>query len=230
MVSRVYMYTDDDLGGVLLAADCQASKKTPRTRDPDLHAEPENPKIPPSEGLAARAGEMIAPSEFPRRAASLIATTAQPQLDERQVVITQTLTYPSSTVTAFVTLGNSGTPTTSAPPVSGDGSISDSSSSGGLSQAQVGIIVGCLVGGVVLIIVAWCCVAKCRQNRAGSDSDSTSYDSYTSSYITEIYEPRSTAWPAWRSIPPPVVPIYRARPPGPAWTANARASTTYVRR
>jgi hypothetical protein len=180
--------------------------------------------------------EMIPPVEIQRQAANSIIVPTQPPLADRQVVITQTITYPDSTLTAVVTLGNGGsqTNTAAAPPVSDSptstGSAPESSSaSGGLSQQQIGIIVGCCVGAAILIVIIWCCVAASRRKK-DSDSLTSYYSYYTSSYFSDITMPRDTRWPAWRSVTPPVVPMYRARPPIPQWTANARASTTYVRR
>ncbi|KAI0130429.1 hypothetical protein BJ170DRAFT_314743 [Xylariales sp. AK1849] len=170
---------------------------------------------------------MIAPTQIPLRATASIVVTAQPDVVQRQVTIIQTIAYPDSTFTAVVTLGNGG-PATDAPspPSGGD------TSSGGLSQEQtIGIIVGSCLGVAVLILVAWCCLSMARRRQVDDGTISTaSYDSYDSSYMTSVAQPRRTGWPSWRSIPPPVVPTYRARPVGPQWTANHRASTTYIRR
>ncbi|ORY60665.1 uncharacterized protein BCR38DRAFT_44210 [Pseudomassariella vexata] len=159
------------------------------------------------------------------------AVTAQPDVARRQVIITQTITYAQSTLTTVVTLGNGDnddTATDTPRPSTGAGS-----SSGGLTQQQIGIILGCCLGVLVLILVIWFCCAFGRHRAYATSSTSSSHDSFMSSYISDVDGPplpRPTRWPQWQSIPPPVVPDYRARPLNPRWMANQRASTTHVRR
>lgn len=125
-----------------------------------------------------------------------------------------------------------------------------SGSSDGLTSVQTGIIVGCLVGTLVLGLFLYFCIATMRR-RAAYVQYIYQNRSYTSSYyVTESgIDPQSppplqpqpqpnpprpagpsrTAWPSWKSIPPPVVPIYRAKAPSRKWTADPRSSTTYGR-
>lgn len=149
-----------------------------------------------------------------------------PLLVERQdwIMVTQTITKPDATLTTIVTLGpGSPTPDAPAPPVRG------ATTSDGLTSGQLGIILGCTIGGVALLLLICCCLGKRHQRQTRPNSGS-SRTSLTDSYITYVRpSSRPAVWPQWRSIPPPVVPSYRARDPGQRWTANARASTTYVR-
>lgn len=147
---------------------------------------------------------------------------AQPTpAQRRQVTLTQTITNGGSVRTAVVTLDRGGPPTDApAPPSRGD------STSSGLTQEQLGIILGCTLGALTLLIIVWFCVSIGRRRRPPSDYDSDSYMSHTGSSVSSINPPRRTGWPQWRSIPPPVVPTYRARPRSPGWRASRRASMT----
>lgn len=121
------------------------------------------------------------------------------------------------------------------------------SSSDGLTAAQTGIIVGCLVGTLVLAVFLFFCIATMRRRAAYvqymyRNRSTTSSYFYTESGTTESgVDPQSpppvqpqpnpaprpagpsrTAWPSWKSIPPPVVPTYRAKAP-------SRQGTSYRR-
>ncbi|KAI1849060.1 hypothetical protein JX265_011277 [Neoarthrinium moseri] len=178
---------------------------------------------------------MLAPTLIPNRAVTVVAVTAQPELVQRQMVITQTITYPASTLTTVVTLGRGGESTavlgaTTAPAAP----VSASTSSQGLTPEQIGIIVGCCVGAAVFVVLLWCCCTAVRRRPGSDTSDGDSYYSHDEVRVPVMPEPpRRMRWPEWRTRPPPVVPTYRALPIGPRYTANrasARASTTYVRR
>ncbi|CAJ2503523.1 Uu.00g109170.m01.CDS01 [Anthostomella pinea] len=175
--------------------------------------------------MPAPAPEM--PTFTPSTLVQEVIGTQQPVLP-RQVVLTQTITYADSTATALVTLDGVGPTAAPAPAVHG------SAASDGLTQQQIGIIVGTLIGAVVVGLVIWMfCVAR-RRRQAYIDAyfEGWSESSITSSMIADILPPRRSYWPPFpRSIPPPVVPNYRARVPSPRWTANdvgRRATTTYV--
>ncbi|KAI1391847.1 uncharacterized protein F4822DRAFT_107042 [Hypoxylon trugodes] len=139
----------------------------------------------------------------------------QSSIVRRQVTLTQTITYPDSTSTAVVTLDRGGPTTTSAAP---SWSAGATSSSDGLGQQEIGIIVGCCLGAVVLGILLWCCCTR----RCGC----TPYSVYQEDddEVETIYETDEIAYPdrVWRfprSITPPVVPTYVATDTGPEWTA-----------
>ncbi|KAL7621717.1 hypothetical protein AAE478_009044 [Parahypoxylon ruwenzoriense] len=145
----------------------------------------------------------------------------QPSAIRRQVTLTQTITYPDLTTTAVVTLDRGGPPTDSPTPPSWS---AGDTSSGGLSQQQIGIIVGCLVGALVLGILLWCCCTnRCgcqRYSVYDDDSDQAYYQAYYQDDTTEITHPRRTYWPSFpQSIPPPAQPTYVATDAGPGWTA-----------
>ncbi|KAK8074034.1 hypothetical protein PG994_004933 [Apiospora phragmitis] len=194
---------------------------------------------------------MIAPSPpYP------VAIAAQPDRIKRQdfIVLTQTIVTPDSTRTAVITLGNGGHPdagpvATSAPndpphpPSSGAASTdsSSSSSSGSLSPAQIGIILCCCLGAVLLFVVLWFWLSHMRRLREAQIADNMRSFVNSYYYISEDggldddddgpddpdpARPRRSAWPTWRSIPPPVVPTYTARDPGRQWRASQRVSTT----
>lgn len=169
----------------------------------------------------------------PHRAAIGAVVTAQPQIAQRQVLITQTIRSGDAVFTTVLTLGSSGTGTDSPSAPAAPASGSSVSSSGGLTQEQIGIIVGCCVGAAVLVILSWCCLAMVRRRRIlDHERSRTIYDtpSIPSSYLTsEISEPSVARWATYHRQRPPVRPEYTAIPLGPRWTAN-RASTTYVRR
>ncbi|KAI1407527.1 hypothetical protein F5Y13DRAFT_174620 [Hypoxylon sp. FL1857] len=148
----------------------------------------------------------------------ITAGQEQPSVERRQVTLTQTITYPDSTSTAVVTLDRGAPPTDSPAP----GWSSGAASSDGLGQQQIGIIVGCVLGAVVLGIVLWCCCT----NRCGCtpytvyEDDRSDLSTYEE--VTEVPRPARTYWSYFpRSIPPPVVPDYVANDDNdpPRWTA-----------
>ncbi|KAI1212034.1 uncharacterized protein F4807DRAFT_417331 [Annulohypoxylon truncatum] len=150
----------------------------------------------------------------------IVASQVQPDIVKRQVVITQTITSPDSTSTALVTLDRGGPTTTS----SAASWSAGAASSDGLGQAQIGIIVGCLLGALVLGIVIWCCCTKrCGCTRyTAYEGDSTEEVIYYTDDMVGVARP-ARAWPKFpQSIPPPVVPEYVATaedPTIPRWTA-----------
>ncbi|KAI1327056.1 hypothetical protein F5Y16DRAFT_208095 [Xylariaceae sp. FL0255] len=158
----------------------------------------------------------------------------------RQVLLTQTITYADHTATTVVTLGNgSPSPTSTAaaaPPISSSspssGPSSSSSSGGSLSPADIGAIIGSVLGAVILILLIWVgCVVRKRMAEATEEEDPNEI------IMTEeamLRDPRrfNRPWPVFpRSITPPMEPQYRARPVRPMYTANGaarRATTSYI--
>ncbi|KAI1137597.1 hypothetical protein F5Y05DRAFT_75432 [Hypoxylon sp. FL0543] len=162
----------------------------------------------------------------------ITAGQEQPSIERRQVTLTQTITYPDATSTAVVTLDRGGPPTESPAP----GWSSGAASSDGLGQQQIGIIVGCILGVVVLAIVIWCCCTR----RCGCapytvyEEDRSNLD-YYDNLTVEVSRPQRTLWPVFpRSITPPPVPDYVAndRNGAPGWTAyeaSRRPRQSYYR-
>lgn len=171
---------------------------------------------------------MIAPTlvALPYRAATSAVVTAQPELIRGLVVITQTITNADVVYTTILTLGSGGSPAAPAAPVSGA-----TSSSSGLTQDQIGIIVGCCVGAVVLVVLAWCILTMIRRKNDRDRQNGTpqSY-SFTSSYLSsETTTPTVAQWATYHRQRPPVRPEYRAVDPGRRWTASRQATTTFIR-
>ncbi|KAI0172969.1 hypothetical protein GGR52DRAFT_546849 [Hypoxylon sp. FL1284] len=149
---------------------------------------------------------------------AVAAVPERQEVERRQVTLTQIITYPDSTSTAVVTLDRGQPPTSSPAPNWSAGAAS----SDGLGQEQIGIIVGCIIGAVVLGIVIWCCCTR----RCGCSSYSVSDDGGSRDEVIYEYEqaditqPRKSYWPPFpRSIPPPPTPTYLATDIGPRWTA-----------
>lgn len=148
---------------------------------------------------------------------SSVIPTAAPEHGRRQVTLTQIITYPDATTTAVVTLDR-GTPPTSSP--APDWSAG-AASTDGLGQEQIGIIVGCCIGALVLGIVIWCCCTR----RCGCTSYSVYEDDNTEEVVfyppvDEIPQPRRPYYPPFpRSIPPPPTPNYTAVDNNIRWTA-----------
>ncbi|KAI1803943.1 hypothetical protein F4811DRAFT_522283 [Daldinia bambusicola] len=142
----------------------------------------------------------------------------------RQVTLTQTITYPDATSTAVVTLDRGAPPTESPAPNWNAGAAS----SDGLSQQQIGIIVGCCIGAAVLGIVIWCCCTNrcgCRPYSIYNDGDEDV--TYFSDDMEQVAWPERSYWPSFpRSIPPPVIPTYVATDTSPEWMAY-EASNRY---
>lgn len=201
---------------------------------------------------------MIAPSP---------ANQPQDRIKRQEIIVlTQTIVTPDSTRTAVITLGNGGHPdagggggtvATSAPndpgsppPASSSSSGGSSSASAGLSPAQIGIILGCCLGALVLFIALWFCLSNARRRREAEIAEIEERSFGSSYYYMSGDEsdgggggggagggggparpgrPPPTHWPThwpWQSIPPPVVPTYTARDPTQQWRASARASAT----
>ncbi|OTA98243.1 hypothetical protein M426DRAFT_17617 [Hypoxylon sp. CI-4A] len=118
--------------------------------------------------------------------------------------------------TAVVTLDRGIPPTSSATP--SDWSAG-AASSDGLGQQQIGIIVGCCIGAVVLGIILWCCCTKrcgCSPYRVYEDEQTSEVYIITDD-LAEVSQPQRS-WPRFpRSIPPPLVPTYVARDTRPQW-------------
>ncbi|KAI1343532.1 hypothetical protein F5Y15DRAFT_370348 [Xylariaceae sp. FL0016] len=178
------------------------------------------------------------------------APRAEPSIVSRQAVLTQTLNYVDHTVTTMVTLAPGSEPTNDPLPP-----VPESTSSDGLTPSQVGIIVGSVLGAAVFILLLWCCCVVRQRRQAYYDTyveyleASLARIPFKNSVLTDdlqelsdmsvtdsVYEripppPRRTYWPPFpRSIPPPVVPDWRARAPSPQWTAHeaGRRGTTYI--
>ncbi|KAI8960252.1 hypothetical protein F5Y11DRAFT_330641 [Daldinia sp. FL1419] len=150
-----------------------------------------------------------------------IATTSleYPNVLRRQVTLTQTITYPDATSTAVVTLDR-GTPPTTTPAPSWD---AGAASSDGLGQQEIGIIVGCCIGALVLGIILWCCCTKrcgCRPYSLYNEGDREVIYFSDDMEESSITQPQRSYWPGFpRSISPPAVPTYIATDTGPQWTA-----------
>ena len=180
--------------------------------------------------------------------APLPAIAAHPDRIKRQdvVVLTQTIVTPDSTRTAIITLGNgghtdAGPAATGAPnPPPSTGSSSGPSKDSGLSPTQIGIILGCCIGALVLLLILWFCLSRARfiRERIARDEDMRSWPSSSYTYPPtdqgsddglqpmDPALPRRRGWPSWRSVPPPVVPIYHARHPSRQWRPSVQARTT----
>ncbi|ETS82066.1 hypothetical protein PFICI_07068 [Pestalotiopsis fici W106-1] len=195
---------------------------------------------------------MIAPTlpPVPRRAATAAAVaTAQPYLAERQVLITQTITSGDSVYTTIVTLGHGDGSTateapgeasqpqaTAAPPSENS---SSPASSGGLTQQQIGIIVGCCVGVAVLLFLAWFCLDLARRRKLREKEKppvpvvgTTGFDNWSFSYISDVTQPEVAAWTQYHRVRPPlhpeyvaVDPRYQSPPPPPRTRRNHRRSS-----
>ncbi|KAI0190416.1 hypothetical protein EV127DRAFT_469991 [Xylaria flabelliformis] len=139
-------------------------------------------------------------------------------------VITQTITYADYTTTAVVTLGP-GEPS-SVPPVS----PSNSQGSQGLSSSDIGIIIGSIAGAVVLGLIIW---VGCIIRRRMIEEELYEREDEDQIIIDDVMQlPPRTYWPRFpMSIPPPVVPTYRATTPQTTYTANRaarRATTSFI--
>ncbi|KAI3545248.1 hypothetical protein CABS01_11222 [Colletotrichum abscissum] len=142
-------------------------------------------------------------------------------------VITQTIYRPSSTFVTYVTLG-------SGPPTSySDGNPADppaaapttdppppDRSSGSLSSAQIGGILGGIVAFVAIVLIAWFCISQ-NKRRPGPppDWDSLYYDSSSESGVTGSRGPRTPRIPPrvypTRGRPMQYVPMPQPQPPEP---------------
>ncbi|KAK7408351.1 hypothetical protein QQX98_009499 [Neonectria punicea] len=138
-------------------------------------------------------------------------------------VITQTLSWAHTTFTTHVTLGGEPTDTTQA--------TDNHQGAGGLSDAQIGAIVGSVVGTFVLVVAILCCCCQ-RRPRPVRHNSRRSYASYSSSYMEGFPEPapppkgywRRTPQPSPVQWPPPVAERVPERVPGgpkfPTYRAN----------
>ncbi|KAK3302724.1 uncharacterized protein B0T15DRAFT_497178 [Chaetomium strumarium] len=170
-------------------------------------------------------------------------TTRSPALEERQTrVVTQTLTRPSTTITAVVTLGSepaiistlspnsptiipTPTSTTSTAPV---GPATPSS----LTNSQLGAILGSVLGFAFLVLLFCCCCLSCRRRRPPLDTTYTDYAEYESDAVQQqqqqqeaartwnnyydYWDRRRVATGTWTTRPPPV-----RFPPTPRYYAHA---------
>lgn len=196
---------------------------------------------------------MIAP------ALGQVAIAAQParsRLIRRPHALTQVVALAGGSLATAAADGGRTTSETDAgrSPAAAYARLTARTSSDGLTSAQTGIIVGCLVGTLVLAVFLFFCIATMRRRAAYvqymyRNRSTTSSYFYTESGTTETGidpqapppvqpqpnpaprppGPSRTAWPSWKSIPPPVVPTYRAKAPSRKWAADPRSSTTYGR-
>ncbi|KAI1500608.1 hypothetical protein F5X99DRAFT_385381 [Biscogniauxia marginata] len=157
--------------------------------------------------------------------------SVEQRIEARQVTLTQTITNADSTITAIVTLDR-GDPPSSTPSNAPSTPPLESATSDGVTQQQFGIIIGTCLGAVALVLLIWLCCVVRRRRRAYinylNDLDQISEENIT---VTETVQPPRTSYypPFPHSIPPPVVPVYRARAPTQAWTARDSARYIYGR-
>ncbi|KAJ9136852.1 hypothetical protein NKR23_g9528 [Pleurostoma richardsiae] len=155
-----------------------------------------------------------------------------PALAARQggMVLTQVITRPFTTYTYLVTLGDATTvPTTAAPTSASTTAVvapaPTTSGSGGLSQAEIGAILGSVVAFVLIVLLIWYCMSLRAQ--AAYRVAALETDSYTTVYSSETTivrdpwaregQPRPyqqdgpTLNPPPQRFPPtPIPPTYRA--------------------
>lgn len=149
-----------------------------------------------------------------------------PVLGGRQVrILTQTITRPTTTITAIVTLGDGPTsvptaptnlPPATTPPI---GPISPGPPPS-VTQQQLGIILGTVLGFAFLVLLLFCCLSARWRRRPTIYVEG---DEYSESDMVEVEELRRTAaWnraagataaEAWTTVPPPV-----RFPPTPRYT------------
>ncbi len=176
-------------------------------------------------------------STTPVAAISQVPTTNDSDRDGnkigRQVTLTQTLTNGGTVTTAVVTLDR-GAPPSETPSSPGR----ESTSGGGMAPQTIGIIVGCSLGFVVLVLVIFCyCVAMHRRFGGSDDESEEEGDASDSGPMPDMYrgtgEVPRVMWQFPWSIPPPTLrpgqmPVYRVRPPPQQWTARV-ATNPYIR-
>ncbi|KAK3368368.1 hypothetical protein B0H63DRAFT_455147 [Podospora didyma] len=135
-------------------------------------------------------------------------------------VITQTITRPTTTYTALVTLGdgfNEPTPTAIPPPPNGASStVVAISTSPGLSSEQIGAIVGSVVGFVVLLFCICCCLSI-RRRRIQAMAMSYPSETEIEVVIDDQYRPVDP-WDRQPRRGPIVVPPAPRYPPTPRHT------------
>ncbi|CVK88255.1 uncharacterized protein FMAN_05020 [Fusarium mangiferae] len=148
-----------------------------------------------------------------------------PHINARQEVqvITQTVSLPTTTYTTQVTLGVASAPATDRPVVTSQ------HSGDGLSSAQIGAIIGCIVGVFVLAFIIICCCRRPKQpkkRRSYRSSYADSSDGWSERMPNENWVrpvPVPVARPVPVQFPSPVVqreqipggpkyPTYRAIP------------------
>ncbi|KAI1445448.1 hypothetical protein F5Y02DRAFT_126171 [Annulohypoxylon stygium] len=150
----------------------------------------------------------------------IVAVQEEPEIVRRQVVITQTITSPGYTSTALVTLDRG--PTSSS--TSAANWSAGAASSDGLGQTQIGIIVGCCIGALVLGIVIWCCCTKrCGCSRYTAYENEDEEVIYYTGDMVDVARPER-AWKFPRSITPPLEPNYVATAEVPGWQASYDAA------
>jgi hypothetical protein len=129
------------------------------------------------------------------------------------LVITQTITRQSTTITTYVTLGGPSTANPDAGGAGGGGSDSQPpppppaiyGSSGSLSSAQIFAILGSVIAFVAIVLIIWHCltIQKRRTLRIDSDYDSSYMGS--SSVVSDRPRrgpPRPAPWPNRRGPQP----------------------------
>ncbi|KAF5021265.1 hypothetical protein F66182_6663 [Fusarium sp. NRRL 66182] len=114
-------------------------------------------------------------------------------------VVTQTAALPSATYTTHITLGVPSATATDRPVVTSQ------HSGDGLSSAQIGAIVGAVVGTFILAFVVVCCC--CRPRRPAKKRRG-----YRSGYGSDVSDGWSEAWPNENWTRPIPVPVSRPTP------------------
>ncbi|KAK4234224.1 hypothetical protein C8A03DRAFT_38018 [Achaetomium macrosporum] len=138
-------------------------------------------------------------------------------LEARQTrVVTQTLTRPSTTITAVVTLGSGPSTSTLSPNVPTSTSTSTgpvapvSSTSSALTSQQLAAILGPVLGFAFLVLLLCCCLS-CRRRRQQTESTYVDeYDNASESAVVQQagtwngWDRRRVATGTWTTKPPPV--------------------------
>ncbi|KAK3331656.1 hypothetical protein B0T19DRAFT_84530 [Cercophora scortea] len=163
-----------------------------------------------------------------------MTTPTIPKLEPRQGrVITQIITRPYTTITAYVTLGGTDEPPAAATPTpyipqpapnGGDSSapvVPTTSSSSSLSAEQVGAIVGSVLGFFVLLFIICCCLSLRRRRiqeriaweRAGSYTTDESYVEITDTWTRPVPQQPGLVPPPPRFPPTRYAPYRHTRHP-----------------
>jgi hypothetical protein len=149
-------------------------------------------------------------AQLPRRFRSPVAAR-----QEEAVIVTQTIVRPSTTFTAYVTLGGPptlppGPETTSTPeptPTPTPRPSPDIYGAGSLASWQIGAILGAVVALVALVLVGWFCLSIQKKKRyysdAGSGSETSSeHRHYHHHHHQQQHQHHQQQRPPRRSRPP----------------------------
>lgn len=132
--------------------------------------------------------------------------------------ITQTLTRTSETLTTVVTLGAGSPTSTSTPPAqpttttTAAGTSSPASGSSGLTQDQIGAIIGGIAAFVVVVLILWCCLYQLKRRAMNAAMESqTTLETETTEFSADPWRrgaqrPRrttTTRTETFRTVPPP---------------------------